>query len=102
MAGRARYRIEYLTGTAGRTFVCNTAFSDSSLAAAVLQARVGAAVARVLYRANGFQVRDDFQRAHIVAHELFWGFDALASGESHRLDASRSTWEKLDAKDVST
>src|SRR5690349_13497557 len=77
-AARVRYRIEYLTGSAGQASVCGLAFSDSSLAAVVLQARVGAAIARVLYRANGFQVRDDFQRGNIVARERFSGFDTLA------------------------
>ena len=73
-----RYRIEYLTAAPAEASVCSIAHGDSSLAHAVLQARVGAAIARIQHRASGFQIRDQFQRGRVVIWEQFWGFDGLA------------------------
>lgn len=74
---QARYRIEYLRWAEAKASVCATTFCDSSLAAAVLQARIGATLARIQHRANGFQIHDDWQRLPIVASERFWGFEGL-------------------------
>lgn len=82
--GIVRYRIEYLSAAPTEASVCGVATSDSSLASAVLQARVGANIARIQHRANGFQIRDQFQRGLIVIWERFWGFDEVAAGASWR------------------
>lgn len=71
-----RYTIEYLAGVEAKRLVSSTVFSDESLAAAVLTARVGATHARTRHRANGFQIRDLLQGGRVVASESFWGFAA--------------------------
>ena len=66
-----RYRIEYLTATPVEASVCIVTRFDSSLAAAVLEARAGATVAMTQHRADGFQIRDDFRGGGVVTWERF-------------------------------
>ncbi len=71
-----RYTIEYLSGASGKRSTCNTVSCDSSLAAVVLQARIGATDARIRHHANGFRIREHGLRGEILVEENFWGFAA--------------------------
>ena len=68
-----RYRIEYLTA-APNVAVCSVVTFDSSLAGAVLHARVGGSEARIHHRAVSFLVRDELRRGSVVASEELRGF----------------------------
>ncbi len=69
-----RYTIEYLSGHAGKRSICGVKSWNSSLAAVVLQARMGAANARIRHHANGFRIREHSQRGEVMIEESFWGF----------------------------
>lgn len=69
-----RYTIEYLSGPSGKRLICSTVSCDSSLAAVVLQARIGATDARIRHHANGFRIREQSQRGEVMIEESFWGF----------------------------
>jgi hypothetical protein len=60
--------------------VCSVAFSDSSLAGAVLQARVGGGNARIHHYAVVFQMRDAWQQGIVVVSERLRGFQKCLSG----------------------
>jgi hypothetical protein len=76
--GLGRYRIEYLTWSEVDAVVCSVEYCGSSLASAVLQARIGSTNARIRHRANGFRICDGRQSERVVADERFWGFDGGA------------------------
>ena len=66
-----RYRIEYLTLTAGAGIVCQTADAEGNLEFAELQARLNGENVKRACHAGGFQIRDLHDGGRIVALERF-------------------------------